>query len=434
MTAHEKAVIAATIYDNPYIPHDPFYQQIKFLTIPDEDVLYGGQAGGGKSDAILMAALQYVEEPDYSALILRRTYKDLSLPGALMDRAYQWLKPTDAHWNDTKKTWTFPSGATLTFGYLQHSKDIYNYQGSEFQFIAFDELTQFYQYEYEYLWSRLRKLKHSLIPIRMRAGSNPGGIGHEWVKEWFINGDKPFIPASYKENPHLNTDEYEKSLDKLDHITRQQLKHGNWDINPEGGLFKRKWFTGDGKSFENHIIDNNPQNIIKKVRFWDFAATIPKKGTDPDYTVGLLMGIDDNNNAYVLDVRRLRESPKTVENEVLTCAKLDGKNTAIRIEQEGGSSGKIVIDSYRRLLAGYDFDGERATKSKEERAKPVSSYAEAGNIYILNKHWTSDLLDEIESFKTEGIHDDQVDALSGAFASLFEEKSEKSMGLRVIQL
>lgn len=425
------ALIDITIDENPYVPHDPFYKQIQFLTNDAEDVLYGGQAGGGKSDAILMAALQYVEESDYSALILRRTYKDLSLPGALMDRAFQWLKPTDAHWNDTKKTWTFPSGATLTFGYLQHSKDIYNYQGSEFQFIAFDELTQFYQYEYEYLWSRLRKLKGSQIPIRMRAGSNPGGIGHTWVKDWFVKGDKPFIPASYKDNPYLNREEYEKSLDKLDWITRRQLKYGDWDVNPEGGLFKRKWFTGDGEQFENHIIDIEPINLTS-LRAWDLAATVAKKGTDPDYTVGLLLGKDINNNAYILDVRRLRESPKTVENEVYNSANNDGYSTYIRMEQEGGSSGKIVIDSYTRLLAGYNFKGEPARKSKEERAKPVSAYAESGKLFILNKSWTNDLLDELEAFKTEGIHDDQVDALSLAFSELFKKNEEDNLCLGVI--
>ena len=409
------------MYDNPYIPHDPFLKQIEFLTLESDEGLYGGQAGGGKSDALLMAALQYVEEPDYAALILRRTYKDLSLPGALMDRAFEWLKPTDAHWNGQDKIWTFPSGSTLTFGYLQHFNDIYNYQGSEFQFIAFDELTQFLETEYSYLHSRLRRLIGSQIPIRMRTGSNPGGIGHTWVKEQFILGDKPFIRASYQDNPFLDRDEYEKSLDKLDYITRQQLKFGNWDINPEGGLFKRKWFTGDGEIIESHIIENPPE-IIHKVRAWDLAATIAKKGKDPDYTVGLLLGCDVNNNAYILDVRRLRESPKTVENEVLTCAKNDTENTSIRMEQEGGASGKIVIDTYQRLLAGYDFQGQPAKKSKEERAKPVSSYAEAGNIYILNKTWTMDLLDELESFKTEGIHDDQIDSLSLAFSELFKEE------------
>lgn len=410
-----QATLDLCIRENKYIPNEPFKQQEQFILIREEEALYGGQAGGGKSESILMSALMYVDEPDYAALILRRTYKDLSLPGALMSRAHEWLQKTDAHWNGQDKIWTFPSGATLTFGYLQHFNDIYQYQGSEFQFIAFDELTQFQLEEYQYLHSRLRRLSGSQIPIRMRAGSNPGGIGHQWVKERFVNGDLPFIPSGYKDNPYLDQIEYEKALDKLDYITRQQLKYGNWDINPEGGLFKRTWFK---------IIDQTPNNLIKYCRFWDLAATFPKKGTDPDYSVGLLAATDTDNNFYILDVRRLRDTPKVVENEVLQCSTLDGHNTLVRMEQEGGASGKIVIDAYTRLLAGYDFKGEPARKSKDERAKPVSSYAEAGNIYLLNKPWTSILLDELESFKTEGIHDDQVDALSGAFNELFTEEEE----------
>jgi len=79
-----------------YIPHTPFPQQAAFLLLPHREVLYGGAAGGGKSDALLMAALQYVDVPGYRALLLRRTFADLALPGALMDRAETWLAGTDA--------------------------------------------------------------------------------------------------------------------------------------------------------------------------------------------------------------------------------------------------------------------------------------------------------------------------------------------------
>jgi hypothetical protein len=235
------AVISETIINNPYIPTQPFSKQLEFLNTPETEALYGGQAGGGKSEALLMAGLQWVEDPTYSGLILRRTYKDLALPGALMDRAHEWLQTTDAHWNGTEKTWEFPSGSTLSFGYLAHENDKYQYQSSEFQFIAFDELTQFTESQYLYLFSRLRRKEGSQIPLKIRSGSNPGGVGHEWVKTRFItNHDLPFIPASYKENPYLDQAEYSKSLDKLDWITRRQLKYGDWDVNPQGGLFKRE--------------------------------------------------------------------------------------------------------------------------------------------------------------------------------------------------
>ncbi len=99
-----------------YIPHTPTARQAAFLLLPDQEVFFGGAAGGGKSDALLMAALQYVDAPKYAAILFRRTYADLSLPGALMDRAHEWLDGTDAVWNEQTKTWRFPSGATLSFG------------------------------------------------------------------------------------------------------------------------------------------------------------------------------------------------------------------------------------------------------------------------------------------------------------------------------
>jgi hypothetical protein len=81
-----------------------------------------------------MAALQYVDVPGYAALLLRRTYADLALPGAIMSRAEEWLANTPAQWHDKEKTWAFPSGASLSFGYLDGPRDHYRYQGSEFQF------------------------------------------------------------------------------------------------------------------------------------------------------------------------------------------------------------------------------------------------------------------------------------------------------------
>jgi predicted phage terminase large subunit-like protein len=249
----------------------------------------------------------------------------------------------------------------------------------------------------------------------MRAGSNPGGVGHEWVKARFITGDKPFQPATYKDNPHLDQTEYEKSLDQLDHITRLQLKHGNWDVNPQGGLFRREWFK---------ITDQTPDIglVTARVRFWDLAATKPGRGKDPDYTVGLKLIQTRDNNCYITDVQRLRGTPQEVEQRILHTARMDGPETMICMEQEGGASGKIVIDHYQRLLAGYQFRGEPARRDKYERAKPASSYTESGHVHVLNQGWTPTLLDELESFPTDGIHDDQVDAYSGAFNMLFNHQ------------
>ena len=104
--------IIASEREQRWCPHTPTARQAAFLEVDALEALFGGAAGGGKSDALLMGALQYVDVPGYSALILRRTTTDLALPGAIMDRDGEWLRPTGAHWNDIKKTWRFPSGAS----------------------------------------------------------------------------------------------------------------------------------------------------------------------------------------------------------------------------------------------------------------------------------------------------------------------------------
>lgn len=240
----------------PYCPHSPEIPQHAFLLLDDLGVLealYGGAAGGGKSDALLMGALRYVEVPGYAALLLRRTYPELSQADGLMARAEEWLAGTDARWKDTEHTWVFPSGARLQFGYLASRNDRLRYQGGAYQFIGFDELTQFRELDYRYLLSRLRRPSGlgtgaplARVPLRMRAATNPGGPGHEWAKRRFIDrlpdpddpADTPeaaeariFIPAKLEDNPHLDQEAYRRSLAGLPRVERAQLLAGDWDVD-----------------------------------------------------------------------------------------------------------------------------------------------------------------------------------------------------------
>jgi hypothetical protein len=214
-----------------WCPHTPTDKQRAFLDLETFEAFYGGAAGGGKSDALLMECVRDADKPGYSALALRRAYTDLTLPGALMDRAAEWLRPTSAQYADRTKTWRFPSGAKLAFGYLELDKHLQRYKSAEFQCVVFDELTEFTEYQYRYMMSRIRRPRGSELRLRARGASNPGNVGHEWVFERFVqtaDPDRPFIPARIPDNPHLDQEAYRRSLAELDETTRKQLELGLW--------------------------------------------------------------------------------------------------------------------------------------------------------------------------------------------------------------
>jgi len=375
--------------------------------------MYGGACGGGKSDWLLMAGLQYVEEQNYAAIIFRQTFADLSLDGALIERSHDWLDETDAHWDGTQHCWTFPSGSTLAFGYLQNDGDEKRYKSAEFQFIGFDQVEEILEHQYRFMFSRARRLASSHIPVRVWSTANPDGL--PWVKQRFIvegaeNG-RFFIPAFLDDNPALDREDYIKSLDNLDPVHREQLLHGNWDIK-RTFMFKRDWFV-NGK--DRGVME--PEQVPKgnrTLRMWDFAATAAGKSPNPDFTVGLKATID-NGELYIIDVQRGQWAPHVISANVKACADLDGKAVEIHIEEERGAAGKNLIDQYsRNELLGYVVTGESPTGEKAVRAAPLASAAEKGHVHLVRGTWNTAFLDELEAFPLKG-HKDQVDCAAYAY-------------------
>lgn len=361
-----------------------------------------------------MAALQYVDLPGYAALILRRTYTQLQKPGALMDRATEWLKGTDAKWRADPHMWVFPSGSSLSFGFIATENDKYNFDSAEYQFVGFDEVTQFKESQYRYLFSRMRKGHNSILPIRMRGAGMPGNIGHEWVKKRFIveglKYGRSYIGAKLQDNPHINRCEYTKGLMQLDPITRRMILDGDWSARHSGGVFAAEWIK----------VVSVPPVGVPKVRFWDLAATESKGNNEPDWTAGAKMSKGVNGIYYIEDVKRKRLTPLGVELLIKQTAELDGLETSIYMEQEPGASGKNTISHYQRnILQRFSFAGVRSTGDKQARFGPLSSQAEAGNVCLVSGLYVNDLLDELEGL-WGGAHDDQADALSGAYLQLAE--------------
>ncbi len=414
---------------NKYIPWEPTPTQAAFLLLDHvPEVMFGGAAGGGKSVAALAAALQYVDVSGYGALLIRKTFPSLFQPGALIPLSHEWLQGTDAHWNGTDRQWRFPSGATLNFGYLDTDLDKFQYQGAAYPFIDFDELTQFPESAYLYMFSRCRRteaLKAKGVPLRMRSQSNPGGVGHEWVKSRFITSgaaDRLFIPSKLTDNPHLDVEAYRRSLAQLPLVERLQLEHGNWEAARAGDWFKREWWQ--------YIDAKDLPATRRRVRYWDTASTKPNaKNKDPDFYSGTLMS-ESLGNFYIEDRESFREGPAQTEKNLEAVIARDGAQVAVHMAQEPGSQSEHLIHTYAKsIFKGVPFLGDRQTGSKLERAKPLSTACSNGLVFIVRGPWNKEFTDQFEAFPTPGIHDDDVDSASGAHQKLSQySKSTPQVG------
>lgn len=337
-------ILLETVFNNPYIPHEPTERQAAFLLAREREVLYGGAAGGGKSAALLMGALQWVGIPKYSAILFRRTYADLSLPGGLIPRSHEWLSSTGATYNESKHQWTFPSGAVLAFGYMEHKNDVYRYQSSEFQYIGWDELTHFDSDQYTYMLSRLRRTVDARVPLRVRAASNPGGRGHQWVYERFVapNSGRRFIPAKLEDNPHLDAESYARNLAELDDTLQEQLRWGRWVTDPRGKPFDLAWWK------ENRYTDHRAARN-RSIGRWLSYDTASKTDPRNAYTAMVVFDLMPTYTLHVSYVWKDRILGVNVPDMIVEHARewnQDGKLRGIIVEDE--SSGTVAIQALQQ--------------------------------------------------------------------------------------
>jgi phage terminase large subunit-like protein len=247
-------------------PNHPTARQAEFLLLDCEEALFGGAAGPGKTDALLMWLAAGVQIPGYSAIIFRRTFPQLMTGNeSVWAKSKRLYEPMGGSWQAGLKQWTWKSGAVVRLSHLQHERDCDDHQGPSYHRVAFDESTQFTEYQWRYLYARVRSAPNYPISLGIRGASNPGGVGHAFFKSRFVSEEavdtlsayswrdpsppnlcfwrdgRAFVPGRLADNPFIDRAAYAKRLSHLTGATRARMLNGDWSV-VEGAILDAEHF------------------------------------------------------------------------------------------------------------------------------------------------------------------------------------------------
>ena len=451
--------------------------------------IFGGAAGGGKSFALLLDAVKHATNPrvaGYRAILFRRTSPELVGGGGLWDESQEMYRAAGGRPRGFPSLdWTFEAGSgriedrhRIEFRHLEKEADKYGHQGRQYAFIGFDEVTHFSESQFWYLFSRLRSTCGIKPRLRATCNPDPGSFVAKlvawWIGEdgypipersgvvrWMVRDEKggellwydsreaaiaehgadvlpisfTFIASRLRDNAALTSRDpgYRAKLRLLPPEERERLlgdeeKGGSWlDFGKSGGFFAKALFR---------LVDEPPSRIVRTVRFWDKASSVPTPKTpNPDWTRGIRVSLCEHGEFYADDLVSAQLGPSDVLRLMRQTAEADGAEAVIGLWQDTGQAGAVDVDTTRAVLGGFEVEvieswssdkiGEpniaaRSSRAKRSFARSWAPRVEEGRVYVKRAPWTSTVLAEADQFP-HGRHDDCVDAWSGAMRILQAE-------------
>lgn len=408
--------------------------QALLLSCPADDILFGGARGGGKTDGALGDAGTYsqrwaptVAKPlrHFRGLFIRRTYDELD---EVVARSHELFGPLDATWQAGRYTWRFPWGGFLKMRYLKADQDASKYQGHSYNWLCTDEAGNFpNSAPLDKLSATLRD-KHG-VPIREIKTANPGGPGQAWLVDRYIRPADPMVPHLDPETGRLRVYipsrlEDNAELVRNDPGYRRRLRgsgpswlvaawlKGDWYATQEGGVIKSKWWQ------RYHLDNPDPTplevmlalapfgRVVAWVHSWDCAN---KEAEINDYSVGTVWAVMESGNAFLVDVFRKKVPFPELKKAALALA---DKWPVDKVLIEDKANGTALIQDLRATsrLPVHAIEPEG---NKAMRAVSATLLMEAGRMWLPNRAtWLLDFENELTSFPTKGVHDDQVDSVS----------------------
>ncbi len=457
MTAAIKADPEATI-----IRAQPGFQET-VLSCSADIAIVGGSAGCGKTWVELMEPLYHVHVPGFYAVFFRRTTKQIRNPGGLWDEARKIYPLAGGTPFDEPLEYRWACGSKIKMAHLEHPSTVLDWQGGQVCLFLFDELTHFEEPMFWYMLSRNRSTCG--VKPYIRATCNPDA--DSWVAKliaWWIDqetgfaiperagvhrylarvGDSlvwgdtraevaakcpgldpehdiksiTFIPGKLDENKALLSVDpgYRGNLMALTRVERARLLEGTWKARKTAGSYFRR--------SDVRMLDVAPTNLAAVTRRWDLAASEPTDGyPDPDWTCGVKLGRYPDGRFVVLHVEMVRRRSDEVRKLVKQVAANDGERCSVGVPEDPAQAGKDQAASYVRDLSGFRAYAEKESGDKETRAEPCAAQWQHGNIDVVRGAWNEEFFFQLEGFPDKNVHDDAVDALSGAFRKVLRSGS-----------
>ncbi len=446
--------------------------QERFLATSADIAIYGGAAGGGKTYALLMEPLRYMEVAGYRAVIFRNQFNQINSSGGLWDESskmYRGIRGAVGA-RSPKYHWIFRKKASLYFDFLHRDDDVYKWQGSQITFIGFDELTHFSERQFFYMLSRNRSVcgvkpyvratcnpdadswvagfiawwidPETGYPIPERSGKIRWMVRLDEVIQWFGSREEAvraaldkgmeeqeaetmpksvtFIASTLEDNKILLESDpgYLANLQALTLVERERLLYGNWKIRAAAGLLFQRTKV--------NLLESLPEDVVLWCRGWDLAATAEDEGGNPAYTAGVLIGKRKNGRYVVADVINRRCSSAEVRELIkMTCMtdRATYGRVTTRLPQDPGQAGKAQAQSFLKFLSGFLVKILPESGDKVTRAEPFSAQwlglagMEKGTVDVLAADWNEMYFNQMESFPQSKFKD-MVDASSSAFAEI----------------